>query len=86
MVLRLKNDLSIENPAHVPAEVVEKVRSLLARGASAQADARRDNFYEIENGDHTYWIHVSPISGRVVLLAAWNTPVTSMTAAHGRAA
>lgn len=77
MVLRLNDEVVIENPGRFPAESVERLRTLLAQGVPAQADARRQNFYEVESGDRVYWIHVSPISGRVVLLAEWNRPAVA---------
>lgn len=87
MVLRLNNDLVIENLGHYPAENVEKLRAMLAAGALAHADQRRENFYEIENGARVYWIHVSPVSGHVVLLAVWDRGgIATTTAAASRAA
>jgi hypothetical protein len=86
MVLRLNQEPVIENLGHVPGEVVERLRTMLARGASAQADSRRENFYEIESGDRVYWIHLSPVTGHVVLLAVWQRPYASVTTAASRAA
>lgn len=86
MVLRLNNNLTIENPIHVPAESVERLRRLLCSGATAHVDAHRENFYEIENGGRIYWIHVSPISGHVVLLATWEAPMATSATTVTRAA
>jgi hypothetical protein len=86
MVLRLKQEPVIENLGHVPAEVVSRLRGMLARGASAQADSRRENFYEIENADRVFWVHLSPVTGHVVLLASWQKPQVNTTAAATRAA
>lgn len=71
MVLRLNGNLKIENLRHYPAQTVEKLRRLLADGALAQADPHRENFYELDNGSHGFYIHVAPVHGKVMLLAAW---------------
>lgn len=71
MVLRLKDKFEIDNLRDYSAETVEKLRGLLARGAPAQADPHRANYYELENGARVFYIHVSPASGKVLLLATW---------------
>jgi hypothetical protein len=62
---------SIDNPRNYPAEVVDQLGKLLVEGASAREDPRRKNFYDVEHADRTFFIHVSPSSGRVMLLAKW---------------
>lgn len=71
MVLRLSENLTIDNLRQYPAETVEKLRALLAAGALAHADPHRKNFYELENGRQVFYIHVSPVGGKVLLLATW---------------
>ncbi len=71
MVLHLNGDLRIENLRNYSPEMVEKLRELLAAGAQAQIDPRRKNFYEVENGSRVFYIHLSPVSGNVFLLATW---------------
>jgi len=70
MVL-FKEGARIENPREYEQNAVEELRNLLEVGSPAQGDPRRENFYEIESSSDTYYIHVSPISGNVVLLAKW---------------
>ena len=71
MVLRLKHPPEIENLRNHPAETVEKLRRLLVSGAPARPDPRRANFYEVENRSQVFYIHISPVSGKVWLLATW---------------
>jgi len=71
MEIQLKEGASIENPREYAAHAVEQLRQLLAAGNPAQPDPRRQNFYDIEGKDETYYIHVSPITGNIVLLARW---------------
>lgn len=70
MTLRLNGNTRIDNLRDYPAEVVEKLRGLLADGAKAYPDPHRKNFYDLENGSRMFYIHVSP-SGNVWLLATW---------------
>ncbi len=72
MVLQLDERTRIEDPREYGAGVVNDLRNVLTAGGCAQRDPRRENFYELENGGHTFYIHVSPINGDVVLLAKWS--------------
>lgn len=71
MLLQVKENLSIEDVRRHPAELVEKLRALLAAGAPAEEDPHRRAFYELQNGSRVYYIHISPVTGRVWLLATW---------------
>ncbi|HKS95607.1 MAG TPA: hypothetical protein VJV74_05670 [Terriglobia bacterium] len=74
MTLRLtgKNGkLTIENLRHYPSDVVEKLRGLLVAGVNARPDPRRKGFYDVEDGARVFFIHISPVSGNVMLLATW---------------
>ena len=71
MVLRMNEDARIEDPREYGADVVNDLRNLLTAGGCAQRDPHRDNFYEFENDGHTFYIHISPVNGDVMLLAKW---------------
>jgi hypothetical protein len=71
MVLRIKPPLNIENLRNHPAEAVERLRRLLTSGAPARREAYRPGFFEVEDGDRVFYIHISPVSGKVLLLATW---------------
>ena len=70
-MIQVKQGARIENPREYEAGAVNHLRHLLEAGDGAQPDPHRENFYEIEGQSETYYIHVSPISGDVVLLAKW---------------
>ncbi len=72
MVLRLDQQPSIENLRNHPAAVVDQLRQLLAAGVQAHPDPRRKDFYELENGSRVFYIHISPVNGKVLLLATWS--------------
>ena len=71
MVMKLEHELYIENPRNHSPERVETLRRLLAGGARVQADPKRSDFFEVESGSEIYYIHISPITGKILLLAAW---------------
>jgi hypothetical protein len=68
---QVKAMATIENPRKYETSVVEQLRHLLQIGSSAQDDPRRPNFYEIDADEETFYIHISPVTGNVVLLAKW---------------
>ena len=72
MVLHLHEKSRIENPREYPPRVVADLRTLLRQGVQARPDPRRGNFYEIESNQSTFFIHISPVSGNVTLLARWS--------------
>jgi hypothetical protein len=71
MVMRLEHEVNIENPRHHTQECVDTLRRLLAGGARVECDPKRPDFYEVESGSDVYYIHVSPVTGNILLLAAW---------------
>jgi len=87
MILKMNVPVRIENLRHHPAEAVERLRSLLVSGVNACPDSRRNNSYDVEDGDRIFYIHVSP-SGTVLLLAAWRkegAPLATLRAPVGEA-
>jgi streptogramin lyase len=70
MILKLNGNTRIDNLRNHPAEVVEKLRALLSHGAHAYPDPHRQNFYDVENGSRTFYVHIAP-TGNVWLLASW---------------
>jgi len=64
----------VDNVRNYPPEIIKELEGLLLAGGSASPDPRRKGFYDLENHERTFFIHISPINGRVVLLAAWIRP------------
>jgi len=50
----------IDDPREYGPDAVNDLRNLLTAGGCAQRDPRRENFYELENGGYTFYIHISP--------------------------
>jgi hypothetical protein len=87
MVLPMNEHSRIEDPRNYGPEVVNELRNLLIVGGSAQRDPRRENFYVLENGENSFYIHISPVSGDVMLLARWlSSPKEACTSAAHLAA
>jgi hypothetical protein len=70
-MIQLNHGTRIENPRGYEDNAIENLRSLLRARIPGQPDPRRENFYEIKGPMETFYIHVSPVSGNVVLLAKW---------------
>ena len=71
MVLRVNDQPRIEDLRKHPVGSVDTLSRLLASGATAKRDPRRENFFEVESGSRVYYIHISPVTGKVMLLATW---------------
>lgn len=71
MRLQMREGSTIENPRSYANHAVESLRELLAAGSHSQKDPNRDHFYQLEDDRNSYYIHVSPITGNVILLAKW---------------
>ncbi len=71
MVLRLNQRPFIEDlRKHSPA-MIEELWQLLAGGAQAEPDPRRRDFFELESDSRIFYIYISPVNGKVILLGTW---------------
>jgi hypothetical protein len=61
----------IEDLGNHPAETVIRLSILLAGAVNATPDPQRKYFYEVDGGPTVYYIYVSPLSGKISLLASW---------------
>lgn len=84
MGITRNDDIEIEDLRDHPAEDVATLRKLLAGGATINPDPKREGFYEVESCALTHYIHVSPVSGKILLLATW--PRTDAPAGECQAA
>lgn len=74
MLLRFEHLPGVQNPRNYSAETIKELEQLLRTGVPAFPDARRKGFLDLKNGDRTFFIHISPITGEVALLATWFHP------------
>ena len=74
MLLRMKQLTGVDNLRNYPLEIVKGLEELLLSGGSALPDPKRKGFYDLENHERTFFIQISPLTGRVVLLATWRRP------------
>ena len=70
--LKSTAELKIEDPRGHSPETVRRLRQALASGGPADPDARRPNFFEIRADDQTFYIHISPATQKITLLATWS--------------
>ena len=71
MFLRMKQRPAVDNLRNYPAEIIKELEELLLSGGSALPDPKRKGFYDLEDYDRTFFIQISSITGKVVLLATW---------------
>lgn len=83
-MIQVTEGTKIENPRGYEAGAVEHLRHLLKVGSPAQRDPHRENFYELDGSGETYYIHISPVSGNVVLLAKWLRQSQECCSSSGR--
>jgi len=81
MILKMSGPNRIDNLRHYSAETVDRLRCLLGAGAHATPDPHRKSFYDLEDGDRTFYIHLSP-TGTVLLLAVWSREGAREAALH----
>ena len=81
MILKINGPIRIDNLRHYPEETVGRLHCALVAGAFASPDPRRKNFYDLEDGDRTFYIHVSP-TGKVLLLATWTAEGAPVATLH----
>jgi hypothetical protein len=55
-----------------PESVVEELHQALQRGAAARPDPQRSDFFELEGASEVFYVHVSPVNGRVLLIGLWS--------------
>lgn len=66
-----REKIRIENARLYPAEIVDELRTALSKGTKLQADGARKHFYDVDYAGRTFFIHISPASGSVTLIATW---------------
>ena len=71
MFLRMKQLPGVDNLRKYPAEIIKGLEELLLSGGSALPDPKRKGFYDLKNHERTFFIQISSVTGRVVLLATW---------------
>ena len=71
MFLQMKQLSGVDNPRNYPAKNIKELEQLLRCGVSASPDPKRKGFYDLETYERTFFIQISSITGRIVLLATW---------------
>jgi hypothetical protein len=74
--------LTIEDLGNHSAGTVIGLGILLAGTVNVTPDSKRKNSYEVEGGSTVYYVHVSPVSGTIFFLAAWEKPTAPREELH----
>jgi len=82
MFLRMKRLPGVDNLRNYPAEIVKELEELLLWGGPAAPDLKRKGFYDLENYERTFYIQISSLTGKVVLLATWRKAHFRRSAAY----
>jgi hypothetical protein len=70
--LGLTTESKIEVPRGHSPETVWRLRQALTSGAPAVPDARRRAFFEIQADTEVFYVHISPVTQKITLLAIWS--------------
>lgn len=79
MVLQLVTTPKMEALHSYPTGTIERLGQLLALGAPARPDPKRESFFEVESDSEVFYVHISPVSGRVLLIGTWAKLATPAT-------
>ena len=69
--MRWSCDMQIEDLRGHPTELIVELRHLLASGTEAIPDPKHPELYEIKSDAHVFYVHISPATGKVLLVATW---------------
>jgi hypothetical protein len=64
-------EVAIEDLGRHPAEALHGLRACLSRKPQMLQDPKRQNLFEVHGCSSVYYIHISPVSGKISLLATW---------------
>jgi len=70
--LELTAESKIEDPRGHSPETLRRLHEAIASGSPASPDARRADFFEIQSDGEVFYIHVSPVTQNITLLATWS--------------
>jgi hypothetical protein len=74
MLLQIDDLQGVCNLRNYPAEIVKELEDLLQSGGSALPDPKRKGFYDLQNDKRTFFIYISPVTSKAMLLASWLRP------------
>jgi hypothetical protein len=64
-------EVAIEDMGRHPAEALRGLQACLAAQPKLAPDPKRKTLFEVQGCSSVYYIHVSPVSGKISLLATW---------------
>jgi hypothetical protein len=70
-VMRWERGMQIEDLRDHPRELIAELSDLLASGAPAIPDPKHPELYEMKSDAQVFYVHISPVTGKVLLVATW---------------
>jgi hypothetical protein len=64
-------ELAIEDLGQHPAEALHGLRACLSSAPKLLQDPKRKNLFEVHGCSSVYYIRISPVSGKISLIATW---------------
>jgi hypothetical protein len=65
------SEVAIEDMGRHPAEALRGLRACLAAQSKMVPDPKRKSLFELQGCSSVYYVHISPVSGKISLLATW---------------
>ncbi len=69
--MRWERDMQIEDLRDHPRELIAELGDLLASGVPAIPDPKHPELYEIKSDAQVFYVHISPVTVKVSLVATW---------------
>ena len=69
--MRWSCNRQIEDLRYHPTELIVELQNLVASCAQAIPDPKHPDLYEIKSDTHVFYVHISPVSGKILLVATW---------------
>jgi hypothetical protein len=69
--MRWERGMQIKDLRDHPRELIAELGDLLASGTEAIPDPKHPELYEIKSDTQVFYVHISAVTGKVLLLATW---------------
>jgi hypothetical protein len=72
MLINVCGEVLIEDLRSHSPEIIGSLREVFAAGTLPIADPKRPDFYEVRSEARVYYVYISRVNGKVLLLATWS--------------
>ena len=71
--MEFERNIQIEDAGRHSSATMIRLQRLLSTGPKMVPDPKREHFFEVPAEPCVFYVHVSPISGKISLLAVWGS-------------